>query len=172
MLEAMGIQSGPHETLEKNVVESKENLIGGAWMAFLTGGHVSSVFELWTLACNCITSLIAVILLGAVLYRRCCTTRISRPVIAAVDLESQCTEPDADQSIGEFSDCDEGGEEGENLRLVESGDPESGAGAARFVDHAEQTSFIDFPNMVAKELGDRSKPSAPPAYSPLYPSLQ
>jgi hypothetical protein len=172
VLEAMGIQSGPHETLEKNVVESKENLIGGAWMAFLTGGHVSSVFELWTLACNCITSLIAVIILGAVLYRRCCTTRISRPIIAAVDLESQCTEPDADQSMGEFSDCEEGGEEGENLRLVESGDPESGAGAARFVDHAEQTSFTDFPNMVTKELGDRSKPSAPPAYSPLYPSLQ
>ena len=29
VLEAMGIQSGLHETFERNVIESKENLIGG-----------------------------------------------------------------------------------------------------------------------------------------------
>lgn len=46
VLEAMGVQSGPHETFDRNVVESKENVLGNALFAFLFGGHVASGFEL------------------------------------------------------------------------------------------------------------------------------
>ena len=163
VLEAMGIQSGLHETLEKNVIESKENLIGGAWMAFLTGGHVSSAFELWNLACNCLTSLIVIVLVGACVHRRCCSQTLERPVniVAAIDLESQCGDSESfhsGQSTDEVAEICDGSVCGEE--------------ETRLVDQAEQTSFTDFPDMVSYDRENGPTPTAPPAYTPIYPPLQ
>ncbi|KAF6031854.1 hypothetical protein EB796_009859 [Bugula neritina] len=95
----MGIQSNRHVSFENNVIESKENLIGNSWFAFLFGGHVASAFELWTLISNCLVTILSIALLGIFLYNRCCQRK--RNIVAAIDIEDTKDTPDNDVKAGE-----------------------------------------------------------------------
>ena len=72
VLEAMGVQSSPHHTLEHNVIESKESLLGNSLFAFLFGGHVASGYELWSFFCNIIVSIVAIGFILYTLRKHCC----------------------------------------------------------------------------------------------------
>ena len=72
VLEAMGVQSTRFETLEHNVRESKEELLGRSLFAFLFGGHVASGYELWTFGCNTIITALVSLYILKKLRNRCC----------------------------------------------------------------------------------------------------
>lgn len=86
VLHAMGVATSPHKSFEENVVESKEEVLGRSFMAFLFGGHVASGFELWTLAVNVIVSVISIALLGYGCLLKCCIPRFgpSRESVNAI----------------------------------------------------------------------------------------
>lgn len=156
VLEAMGVQSGPYHTFEKNVIESKENLLGGAYFSFLFGGHVASGFELWTLASNILVSLITFGGLVSCLRRLCSFRKVSG-LVAAVGH----TEGSTSGSTNELSEIK--AHELEPLCR----------------DASDQTSFKEYVIMADVERGAQRTvtPSAPstvstiPPYTPIYPNL-
>ena len=95
MLKAMGVSTDPHRSLESNVIESKEEVLGNALFAFLFGGHVASGFELWTLAMNCTVSLFILYLIGSCVFS-CIKARGRQGYIAKV---SSTEEPEEEQPV-------------------------------------------------------------------------
>jgi len=87
VLKAMGIVNTPHNTVEENKVKSQERLLGKTFFSFLFGGHVASVYELWTLASNIIVTCTVLTVTFHLLYRLCraklCPRR-STPLVAEV----------------------------------------------------------------------------------------
>ena len=86
VLEAMGVSTDRHRTLDSNVIESKEGILAGSWGAFLFGGHVASGLELWTLGVDAVFTAIVVIYILGCIFRKCCLPKF-RAAIAAVNLE-------------------------------------------------------------------------------------
>ena len=148
VLEAMGIQSGPHHTFEKNVIESKENLLGNAFFSFLFGGHVASGFELWTLGANIAVTLMALGMIANCVRNQCLSRRAA--MIAAVNVDD-CEDPDEDVEA--------------SLTQKDSSDQTS------FKDYP----IMD--DLAESYLFQPLVPSAPstvstiPPYNPIYPSL-
>lgn len=95
VLKAMGVSTDPHRSLESNVIESKEEVLGNALFAFLFGGHVASGFELWTLAMNCTVSLFILYLIGSCVFS-CIKARGRQGYIAKV---SSTEEPEEEQPV-------------------------------------------------------------------------
>lgn len=75
VLEAMGVMSTQHHTLEKNVIESKEGILGGSYFAFLFGGHVASGWELWTLGVEVIVTIGVTLYVMGCVWKKCCLPR-------------------------------------------------------------------------------------------------
>ena len=99
VLKEIGIHSSRHNTMDKNAIESREELLGGAFFSFLFGGHVGSGYELWTFFCNLLFScLLAMSILGCILKKFCLPRLRRNEVIANIDIESM------DDSNGEIED--------------------------------------------------------------------
>ena len=96
VLEAMGVHSSRFETLDHNVIESKESILGNSLFAFLFGGHVASGYELWTFGCNIVVTVVGSIIILMKLRQRCCPNfkinipqfRTGNPVIANVEVDT------------------------------------------------------------------------------------
>ena len=72
VLKAMGVSSTPHRSFDVNVKESKEEILGRSFMAFLFGGHVASGFELWSFVVNIIVSVMTAGLIGYCCFTKAC----------------------------------------------------------------------------------------------------
>ena len=103
VLKAMGISTTKHRTMEENVIESKEELLGRAYMAFLFGGHVSSAFELWTFFVNLGVTLALALAILRCIFRRFCANRIRifrNATVAAVGTDEN-SEKDIEEAAEE-----------------------------------------------------------------------
>jgi len=92
VLKAVGVASSPHHTLKKNRIETQEGIQGNSYF-FLFGGHVASVYELWTMLANLIVTIASVVFISKKLYYHLCIKYIckrrGRIVIDAVDIIEQ-----------------------------------------------------------------------------------
>ena len=108
VLEAVGVLSTRHRSIEDNAVESKESILGNSLFAFLFGGHVASGYELWSFTCNILVSIFLLTLICKKLIQRCCPNySISLPALRnkgmVANIEAQ-TESDSDAEVSETDD--------------------------------------------------------------------
>ena len=177
VLRAMGISISEHRTLESNVIESREDFLGGAFFAFLTGGHVASLWEVWTLLCDIAITVYLTAALVRIIIVRCCLPRIrarrlAAEEIAAVDVEGQ---PSIEGRCAVIVKCctprcrkePEDVEEVEEIEMVE---PTVNAVES---DNADSVSMTDeeLDRQYAIELELLAQARAPPPYTPIYPQL-
>jgi len=102
VLKAVGVVSSPHHTLRKNRIETQEGILGNSYFSFLFGGHVASVYELWTMLANLIVTIATVAFISKKLYSHLCVKYIckrrGRIVVDAVDtLELDRTQHPAEE---------------------------------------------------------------------------
>ena len=95
VLEGMGLSNDPHRSFDSNVIESKEHILGNAMFAFLFGGHVASGFELWSLAVNCVVSLMVLYIILRLVYN-CARPSRSGGLVAQVTAEDGQEDSDPD----------------------------------------------------------------------------
>ena len=107
VLEAAGVVSSRHNTLNENTVETQESLLGNSLFSFLFGGHVASGYELWTFTCNIILTVVTIAFILRKLRNRLCPNiKINMPSFGSSKLVANVqTEPEnVDTSDSEESD--------------------------------------------------------------------
>ena len=140
----MGVTTSRYRTFNENVIESQEELLGEVFFAFLAGGHIASMWEFWTLLCNiAITALV----LGAIeeaICVQCCIPRIK-----------------ARRLLGEVAEVVATDQEDTNVDDVLVTDSETASQDSKLT-----RQYISGLTALAELVK-----SAPPPYTPLYPTL-
>ena len=147
VLRAMGVTTSRYRTFDENVVESQEELLGGAFFAFLTGGHVASMWELWTLMCNIAVTILVLGTITKLICVRCCLPRIRARGLSEVVAEIVTTNEETVEQANE-----------ENPPVS---DPET----------ALQDSELTRQYIATLATLNELRESAPPPYTPIYPTL-
>jgi len=93
VLKVVGVVSSPHYTLKKNKIETQEGILGNSYFSFLFGGHVASVYELWTMLANLIVTVASIVSISKKLCYHLCIKYICKRrgkiVVDAVDIIEQ-----------------------------------------------------------------------------------
>ena len=147
VLRAMGITTSRYRTFDENVVESREELLGGAFFAFLTGGHIASLWELWTLLCDIAITLLVLGMITKAICIRCCIPRFTMRRLQG--------------EVAEVVDTQIETIEETNVDSTADADPET----------TSQDSELTRQYIAQLAVFSDLVESAPPPYTPIYPRL-